>query len=345
MSVELQERLNQILPRITSDDFLSGAGIGNEIAFYIFDYPPEEELVVREHVRFLMEHIPKAKPELRVKHVNLFDFVLDYLHGRNLLDRSLQMQREKGDEALKKALRAALHENKLAQVFRGCRPAKAVRPCSGLRGRERLAAAAVPRPAEQPPPDHGRDAARDVLPRPIRRAVAQALRQAEEQQLLPGLQAGPVRAATMLIKNLFTRDIFRPINGVVKADQLDDFAVWQEFDEFVITKELDQHFRKFFSSYTEAIKNPNDPAMAGKIGRLDLGLLRLGQVALPQSAVLPAAETASMPTKGKPATPSSSSRTRSRTPCSSETSSGPSSSTAGCHPLQHRQQGRQPARA
>jgi hypothetical protein len=45
--------------------------------------------------------------------------------------------------------------------------------------------------------------------------------------------------ADMLIKNLFELDIFRPINGVVKADQLDESAVWQELDEFVITRELD----------------------------------------------------------------------------------------------------------
>ena len=51
----------------------------------------------------------------------------------------------------------------------------------------------------------------------------------------------------MLIKNLFERDIFRPINGVVKVDQLDESSVWQELDEFVITRELDQHFRKFIS--------------------------------------------------------------------------------------------------
>jgi hypothetical protein len=94
MSAQLQERLNQILPRVTSDDFLSGAGIGKEIGFYILDYPPEEELVVREHVRFLIDHIPKAKPGLRVSHVNLFDLVIGYLRSRNLLDRSLQMQRE-----------------------------------------------------------------------------------------------------------------------------------------------------------------------------------------------------------------------------------------------------------
>jgi hypothetical protein len=117
MSAGLQERLNQILPRITSDDFLGGAGIGNEIGFYIFDYSPDEELVVREHIRFLLEHIPKAKPGLRVTHVNLFDLVIGYLRSRNLLDRSLQMQREKGNDALMQALRAALHEHKLAQVF------------------------------------------------------------------------------------------------------------------------------------------------------------------------------------------------------------------------------------
>src|SRR5271157_4754173 len=70
----------------------------------------------------------------------------------------------------------------------------------------------------------------------------------------------------MLIKNLFERDIFRPINGVVKADQLDDSSVWQELDEFVVTKELDQHLRKFFSSYTEAINHPNDAVVAGRIG-------------------------------------------------------------------------------
>ncbi len=60
----LTERLNQILPKITSEEFLTGSGIGNEIAFYIFDYPAEDESRVREHVKFLLDHIPKQKPEL-----------------------------------------------------------------------------------------------------------------------------------------------------------------------------------------------------------------------------------------------------------------------------------------
>lgn len=117
MSDRLTDRLNEILPRITSDDFLAGKGLGNEIAFYIFDYPPEDELRVRDHVRFLLEHIPKQKPDLRVTHVNLFDLIIAHLKERNLLERSFQMQREKGNAALEKALRSPLKAEKVAQVF------------------------------------------------------------------------------------------------------------------------------------------------------------------------------------------------------------------------------------
>jgi hypothetical protein len=94
----------------------------------------------------------------------------------------------------------------------------------------------------------------------VRYRIAAPVWEAQEQQLLPGLQAGSVKnKAHMLIKNLFERDIFRPINGVVKADQLDDSSVWQELDEFVITRELDQHFRKFISWYLEAVDQGNNP--------------------------------------------------------------------------------------
>ena len=70
----------------------------------------------------------------------------------------------------------------------------------------------------------------------------------------------------MRIQNLFEKDIFRPINGVVKADQLDESSIWQELDEFVVTKELDQHLRRFFSIYCEAMDKTGDPDVAGRIG-------------------------------------------------------------------------------
>jgi hypothetical protein len=117
LSESLNDRLNKILPRITSDEFLAGRGIGNEIGFYIFDYPPEDELQVRDFLRTLLEHIPKHKHGMWVKYIDLFDFMLDHLRNRGLLDKAIRMQREKGDDALKKALAGPLHESKLNVAF------------------------------------------------------------------------------------------------------------------------------------------------------------------------------------------------------------------------------------
>ena len=47
-----------------SDEFLAGRGLGNEIAFFIFDYPPEAELTIREVVTFTeQEGITEEKIE------------------------------------------------------------------------------------------------------------------------------------------------------------------------------------------------------------------------------------------------------------------------------------------
>ncbi|MGA7980587.1 MAG: BREX system P-loop protein BrxC, partial [Chromatiaceae bacterium] len=70
----------------------------------------------------------------------------------------------------------------------------------------------------------------------------------------------------MLVRDLFTKAIDRPINGVIKADQDDSESVWQELDEYVVTKELDIHFRRFFGSYLDAIDNPGNPDIVGKVG-------------------------------------------------------------------------------
>lgn len=70
----------------------------------------------------------------------------------------------------------------------------------------------------------------------------------------------------MHIKNLFTKNLFRSINGVVKADQQDESVVWQELDEYVVTRELDKHFRKFLEAYLAAVDNPKDKAITDRMG-------------------------------------------------------------------------------
>lgn len=100
MNKLLGQRLNNLLTRLTDDDLLNGIGIGNEIGFYIFDYDSDCEIEVRQHIKSLLEHLPKRKAGLRVAHVNLFELMLDYLRSRGLLDKSLEMGRVDGDDVL-----------------------------------------------------------------------------------------------------------------------------------------------------------------------------------------------------------------------------------------------------
>lgn len=67
----------------------------------------------------------------------------------------------------------------------------------------------------------------------------------------------------MSIKDIFFKELDRPINGVVKADQSDDATVHQELDEYVVTHELEKHFRSFFESYSTDL---NDPSIANRVG-------------------------------------------------------------------------------
>jgi len=117
MKTDFGQRLNQILPRLTSPELLTNSGLGNEIGFYIFDYPPENELAVREHVGHLLKQLAKKHPDIKVKHVNLFELVIEYLKSRKLLDKALKIEREKGAPELLKALAGPLHEGKLADWF------------------------------------------------------------------------------------------------------------------------------------------------------------------------------------------------------------------------------------
>ena len=62
----------------------------------------------------------------------------------------------------------------------------------------------------------------------------------------------------MIIKDMFLKDIDRDIKGVIKVGQSDDDNKYQELDEYVVTKELNQHFSEFFRNYEKSIEQPTD---------------------------------------------------------------------------------------
>lgn len=62
----------------------------------------------------------------------------------------------------------------------------------------------------------------------------------------------------MQIKNMFEKQIDRDIKGVIKVGQSDEENIYQELDEYVVTKELLKHFRVFFENYEKGIDGYTD---------------------------------------------------------------------------------------
>lgn len=57
---------------------------------------------------------------------------------------------------------------------------------------------------------------------------------------------------------MFEKQIDRDIKGVIKVGQSDEENVYQELDEYVVTKELLKHFRDFFENYEKGINGNTD---------------------------------------------------------------------------------------
>ena len=115
MTTRFEERLNQILPRLISPDVLSNQGAGGEIGFWIFDYPPEEEMAMRAWLADVIEPgLRKQVPAVRFQTVDLFQLVVELLDERKLFDKACEMQANKGDAAVLASLRSVLKEDRLA---------------------------------------------------------------------------------------------------------------------------------------------------------------------------------------------------------------------------------------
>lgn len=111
-----QGRLNQVIAKITSEEFLQSKGLGNDIGFWIFDYPIEQDDTVIQFLEKTIIPTIQAPPhQLHVCHINLFEFLIGLLKERNLLDKVIELQKSSGDAKTLESIKPVLKEDKLAQ--------------------------------------------------------------------------------------------------------------------------------------------------------------------------------------------------------------------------------------
>jgi hypothetical protein len=104
-SLTIQQRLNALLPALQSPRLLGNQGIGNEIGFYIFDYDPQDEPVVQQHIPKLRSQLEAPPISLKILEVNLYSAILSILEERRVLEKAFEKEAKEGNSALEKSIK------------------------------------------------------------------------------------------------------------------------------------------------------------------------------------------------------------------------------------------------
>lgn len=113
----LSDRLDTVLDKITSDDFLTGRTLAGDIPFWVFDYPADQEEAVRAHIPFLLAQAPKKRRGMKIAYIHLLELVRDILEARNLRSKAEQMFHAKGSDVVLKNLAGPLDGTKVASAL------------------------------------------------------------------------------------------------------------------------------------------------------------------------------------------------------------------------------------
>ncbi len=109
--VTLEERLDQAETIIKTESFRRNKGLGNEVGYYIFDYPPEKELVVRERIAYMQGKNNRGTDGFDLKVFDLYDLVIDILEAEGFLEQCFRFEQKKGLERIIKAVGNLLRIN------------------------------------------------------------------------------------------------------------------------------------------------------------------------------------------------------------------------------------------
>ncbi|EGP4999108.1 DUF1788 domain-containing protein [Enterococcus faecium] len=98
MSLSIQEHLEKLDEVIQKEDFLLNRGLGNEVGYYIFDYDPKDELIVRDYINDISG--TSVGDNYEVKVYNLYVIMLEYLEKRGFTEKAIKMEERRGLQKL-----------------------------------------------------------------------------------------------------------------------------------------------------------------------------------------------------------------------------------------------------
>lgn len=104
----LDERLDKAEEMICKSSFRENKGLGNEVGYYIFDYPAEQELYVRERIEYIRKKNESSDDDYSVVVFDLYDIIINILKKKGYLEKCFEFEKSKGFERITKSVSSML---------------------------------------------------------------------------------------------------------------------------------------------------------------------------------------------------------------------------------------------
>ena len=94
----IHERLDELEAKMRDEGFRTNTGLGNEVGYYVFDYEPQEELIVRERIRELENSNTVERFGYELVIYDLYELILQLLKEEDVYEDLLAVEEEEGTE-------------------------------------------------------------------------------------------------------------------------------------------------------------------------------------------------------------------------------------------------------
>ncbi|MBE6030171.1 MAG: DUF1788 domain-containing protein [Clostridiales bacterium] len=132
----LEERLNRAEIMIKKPKFRENKGLGNEVGYYIFDYPVEQEMYVREWVEYIRKKNEDSADEYQIVVFDLYDIVIEIIKQKGYLEKCYEFEKSKGFDRITKAvgnmLRITAKDSLIINYIKERTPEKAIVFLTGI---------------------------------------------------------------------------------------------------------------------------------------------------------------------------------------------------------------------
>lgn len=108
---DLSARLDEMELAIKKPSFRLSSGRANEVNYWVFDYPPEQELEVRERIEYLRNKNAKGNDGFELVVFDLYDIIIDYLEKEDFLEKCFQFEEKRGLERITRAVNNSMKIN------------------------------------------------------------------------------------------------------------------------------------------------------------------------------------------------------------------------------------------